>query len=203
MDKSELKRLMKGKTEEQKKAMKYFAATGCFSGAPSDEEFDAIVKAKANELGSKTRALGKIGMDEDQVNEIKPVQFYGFEDEIKGNNFYGSGTGKDGRFRTSIYSVTWLFFSDSQVFMYSVKFDTASDAKKETTEEYFYKDITNFSTTSETIPDTKSGAGKTKEISKFVLSVAGDKFGCSTMGVSDVESTIQGMKQKLREKKAQ
>jgi hypothetical protein len=100
--------------------------------------------------------------------------------------------------------------------MYNVKFDLTSQDKKERTEEYFYKDVTNFSTTSDTkeVRDfsvSKKGCGGTKETVKtrtvessmFALIVPGDKFSCSTYGskAEEVETAVRGMKAKLREKK--
>lgn len=85
-----------------------------------------------------------------------------------------------------------------------------SDAKKESTEEYFYKDITNFSTSSETT-DVNQPVGCNgkdfmkvqREYSRFGIVVPGDKFFCSTSGVADVDTSVNAMKQKLREKKNQ
>lgn len=199
MDKS----LLKGKTPEQSKAIKYFNATGCLSGAPKDEEYDELVLARLNDLNVKQRAMDKIGLDEDELKEIPPVYFHGWEYEGA-----SSKIGKDGRSRASKYSATWLFFSSTQVYMYSIVFDMFSDSKKERTEEYFYKDITNFSTSSESVEVTtfsgcqgNTANKKTVETSRFALIVPGDKFWCSTTGVADVDQSISAMKQKLREKK--
>ena len=48
----------------------------------------------------------------------------------------------------------------------------------------------------------KKATKKQVEISKFALIVPGDKFYCSTSSVNDVDSAINAMKQKLREKKS-
>ncbi|MBQ9513816.1 MAG: hypothetical protein IJR66_02385 [Clostridia bacterium] len=210
-NKKQLKPLKRGKSEEEKKVIDYFLATGLFgtsimSGAMSDEEYDAMLKKRLNSLNLKAKALQKIGLDEDQLKEIPPVFFYGYEDKINGGAAYGK-LGKDGIYRTSAYSATYLFFSNTQMYMYNMIFDMASGAKKENTEEYFYKDITNFSTTSETMEYMEysgcmgKATKKQIEISKFALIVPGDKFYCSTSGVKDADSAVNAMKQKLREKK--
>lgn len=203
MDKS----LLRGKTPEQKKVITYFNATGCLSGKISDEAYDALVKQKLNSLNTKKRAIDKIGLDEDELKEIPPVYFHGWEYDAKPAPTY-SMVGKDGRSRASKYSATWLFFSSTQVYMYNIVFDMASDSKSERTEEYFYKDITNFSTSSDSIEVTSftgcqgnTPVKKQSETSRFALIVPGDKFYCSTAGVSNVEQVIRAMKQKLREKK--
>lgn len=208
IEKAALQSKLKGKTPEQQEVIKYFyTAGGCGAKTTTDERFDEIVKNKLNSLDTKKRALGKIGLDEDELKEIPPVFFHGFE-------FDGALTaeGSDGRSRSSKYSATWLFFNNSQVFMYSILFDLASDSKNERTEEYFYKDITNFSTSNASIEltaFTKAGGcskkesvnKKTAETSMFALIVPGDKFSCSTSGVANADQAVQAMKQKLREKK--
>ena len=202
--KQELAAMLKGKTPEEKKVVKYFMASGCMSGKMKDEEYDAMVAAKLESLNVKQRALDKIGLDEEELQEIPPVFFKGWEWDGA-----MSCIGKDGKTRTSKYSATYLFFSDTQVYMYYILFDMTSESKKEQTEEYFYKDITNFSTSNDSVEVTTfSGCQgskankKTVETSKFALIVPGDKFWCSTTGVANVDEAIRGMKQKLREKKA-
>ena len=207
MDKAELNNLKRGKTAQEKRAIDYFNAEGCGSRPISDEAYDELLKAKINELDIKGKALLKIGVDEKDLNEIPPVFFSGYENEINGKKAYVK-LGKDGLFRTSAYSATYLFFGGAQVFMYNLIFDMTSGSKKENTEEYFYKDITNFSTSCETVEFyEKSGCGnkqtkKQTEITKFALIVPGSKFYCSTSSVNNVDESLNAMKLKLREKKA-
>lgn len=198
--------LLKGKTQDQKQVIKYFLDSGCMAALSGmkDDAYDQMVSSKLNGLNLKQRALGKIGLDEDQLREIPPVYLHGYNFD---NGSYIK-VGSDDRLRSSKYDATWLFFSDSQVYMYSYTMDMTSDGKKETTEEYFYKDITNFSTSSETTEANKvSGCGGnnvtkiTREYSRFSLVVPGDKFYCSTSGVADADRSVSAMKQKLREKK--
>ncbi|MBD5132702.1 MAG: hypothetical protein HDT28_09005 [Clostridiales bacterium] len=211
-------------TENELKAYKYFTAQevkgGCFGktkkDAPSDDEFDAMVADKLNEFGSKSKALKKIGLDISQVSEIEPIRFYGFEKyRNRLTGVYYQKIGDDGRWRSSVCSVTWLFFSNDQICMYNGKFDMFSGTKTEITEEYFYKDITNFTAETETeqsINMSMSKGGcikKSKEqldkkltdYNTFGLIVPGDSFVCSVTGVANAEQIIEGMKQKLREKK--
>jgi len=81
--------------------------------------------------------------------------------------------------------------------MYQHVLDMGSTGIKEATEEYFYKDIVNFSTVTETV----KVDGKSIEVNEFALVVPGDKFYCSMDGVPDADRAISAMKQKLREKK--
>lgn len=207
---AEMKRALKGRTPDQQKVIKYFyGAGGCLSKGMTDEEYDAMLKSKIESINVKQKALNKIGLDESQVNEIEPVHFEGFVfDEKKAY----ARLGKDRVWRSSAYQVSWIFFSDTQVYVYQYTFNMDEDGKKEATEEYFYKDITNFSTASDSVEkevvDKVSCTGKTTYVrtsvdsNRFALVVPGDKFYCSMEQNSYTESAIQGMKAKLREKKS-
>ena len=201
--------LLKGKSAEQKQVVKYFLDTGCLSlfTRMKDDVYDQMVMGKLNGLNLKQKAIGRIGLDEDQLREIPPVFLHGYnyDTETSKTDLYVR-VGSDERLRSSKYDATWLFFSDTQVYMYSYTIDMVSDGKKEITEEYFYKDITNFSTSNETTEANKFGCmGNitkiTREYSRFTLVVPGDKFWCSTAGVPDADKSVNAMKQKLREKK--
>ena len=81
------------------------------------------------------------------------------------------------------------------------------DGKKEATEEYFYKDITNFSTSSDTVETAVYNKEKNEnelvnvDSNRFAITVPGDKFYCSLEQSDYTERAIQGMKSLLREKK--
>ncbi len=196
------KSYLKGATADQKTAINYFIPeTGCkgLFGKISDEAYDAVVKSAVNASNSYKRALDKIGLDESELKEIPPVTLYGYED----SSF--AKTTATGAYRSNLYSVTHLFFSSTQVYMYQIILNTMKNEKKERTEEYFYKDITNFSTSSDTVESLQfkgcSGAPNrvSVEIQKFALIVPGDKFSCATYG--DIDQQVKAMKNKLREKK--
>ena len=80
-------------------------------------------------------------------------------------------------------------------------------AIQETTEEYFYKDVTNFATSTDTTEmpfyDKKEGRTIRKKLkrNRFILSAMGDKYYCSLEQNDYTERAIQGMKAMLREKK--
>ena len=205
----ELNQLMRGRTDEQKKVIKYFAGSGgCLSGTFTDAEYDALVQAKVKSLNSKQRALNKLGLDESEVNEIEPVHFEGYYFDEK-KTF--AKWGKDRVWRSSAYQISWIFFSSTEVYVYQYTFNMDEDGKKESTEEYFYKDITNFSTSSDTVEKevldnvgcngTATWTRKNIDSNRFALVVPGGKFYCSMEQSDYSERAIQGMKAKLREKK--
>lgn len=166
----------------------------------SDAEYDAFVAKTIPDL--KQRGMDKIGLDEDQLKEIEPVHFEGF---VFDNDSYQK-KGKDDKWRSSKYEVAWLFFSDTQVYLYQKTMSFDERKEKENTEEYFYKDITNFSTVSETKEVKQQGwNGKETTVNvdttQFKLVVPGDSFFCAMKQNEYTESAVQGMKAKLREKK--
>ena len=194
---------LKGRTPDQQKVIKYFyQSSGCFDKCLTDQEYESMVMAKAKSMDFKKKALDKIGLDESQVNEVAPIHFEDYWFDSKTFQFQG----KDRVWRSSAYQITWIFFSSTQVYVYQYTFNMYEDAKKEKTEEYFYKDITNISTDSDTIEiDALVKKGEWKRISvdvnRFMLSAMGDKFYCSMQQNDYTEKAIQGMKAKLREKK--
>lgn len=197
-----VRQLCQGKSEEQRKAIEYFCRTGCGAKTISDEEYLQMVRRKRDSLNLRQKALNKIGLDEEEVNEISPATFEGFVYK----NAYAKQTA-NGRWVSSAYQVAWLFFSSTQIYVYRHTFNMDEDKKGESTDEFFYKDVTSFSTTSET--ETAQHMDKSKgtiakievESNKFKMVVPGDQIFVSMEGIRDSETIIQAMKQKLREKK--
>ena len=206
---AEMNRALKGRTPDQQKIIKYFFGSGgCLSKGLKDEEYESMVMSKAKSVNFKQKALNKIGLDESQVNEVAPIHF---EDYLFDDKKAYARRGKDGVWRSSAYQVSWIFFSSTQVYVYQYTFNMDEDGKKENTEEYFYKDITNFSTTSDTVEKESvskvSCTGKAEYVrtnvdtNRFALVVPGEKFYCAMKQNDYTEKAIQGMKAKLREKK--
>jgi len=164
---------------------------------PTDAEYAKAVQTKFLNLNLMQKALEKVGIDEDQLQEIPPVSFHGYR--VDGESLLKIG--EDGKLRTSKYDATVLFFSDAQLYMYQHIFDMVEGIAEEITREFFYKDVVSCYTSSkksEKNPDKKG-------VNTFHLKVSGDEFRCSIDGVAQdgisVESVINAMKQKLREKK--
>ncbi|MGM9679124.1 MAG: hypothetical protein ACI3X7_05050 [Bacteroidaceae bacterium] len=204
-DSTWVKDRIKGRNDDQKAVIRYFCnEPACLSKKPmTDEEYDSMVLKVLNSNDYKQKALGKIGLDEDQVQEIEPVHFEGYQFDKQSL----TKLGKDGKYRSSKYQVSWLFFSATQVYLYQNTFNMDEDGKKESTEEYFYRDITNFSTSSDTVEtpfyDAKKDETFLKNVdsNRFAITVPGDKFYCSLEQNDYSERAIQGMKAMLREKK--
>ena len=208
MDQNQMKIDLKGRSTEQQKVIKYFYGVGgCLSSGLKDSDYEGIILNKIKVTDWKQKALDKMGLDETQVNEIDPVFFHYYVFDT--NSF--DRRGKDRKWRSSKYQLTYILFSSAQIYVYQYTFNLDSDEKIERTEEYFYKDITNFSTSSSTIEKEtleKNNCGgapvfsRTQvETNEFVIVVPGDKFLCAMEANEVSESIIQAMKAKLREKK--
>ena len=185
--------LTQGKTKTQADVITYFKREGCGAKTITDSQYYDIVYSARSHYNSIQKALDKIGLDADEVREIPPVYFEGF----RGENAYTKQTAS-GRWVSTTYEIAWLFFSDSQVHVYRRRFNLDDDYTTEITDEYFYKDITAFTTISEEEVDRD---GKRIPTTTFRMRGAGIEFECSLSEVKDFETAIRGMKQKLREKK--
>lgn len=207
---AERKNMLKGRTPEQKQVVNYlYGHGGCLTPSLTDEQYDKMVSDRISNMNFKAKALAKIGVDETEVQEIEPVHFEAlhFSDRKYNLNIKG----KDGKMRSSEYMVTWLFFGDSQLFIYQYTLNMCSGSFTEKTMDYFYKDITNLTTVSESyekdIPK-QSCTGKVSYITtmvdttEFRVIVPGDVLTCTVHNGDYLDQSVRGMKAKLREKKS-
>lgn len=196
---------IKNRNENQVAVIRYFCNDpDCLSKKPiSDQEYDRMITSVLRRNDYKQKAIDKIGLDESEISEIEPVHFEGFVYDKQ--SLYKKGD--DGIDRSSKYQITWIFFSSTQVYLYQNTFNMDEDGKKERTEEYFYRDITNFSTVSETEEVSSYDPKQQKNVlinldtTRFSLVVPGDKLFCSMKQNEYTENSIKGMKAMLREKK--
>lgn len=206
-DSSEVKQRGKNRTSEQKMALRYFLNDGCLQKKPSDQEYDNLVRSMVAEkkLTDPQTALDKLGVDESEVTEVKPLFLEGY---VFGDKNTYAKIGKDNEWRSSKYQVSWIFCSATHVYLYQYTFNTDEDGKKIATEEYFYKDITNFSASSDTV-ETPYWDKKEKKVvlknvdsTRFRITVPGDSMYCMMNQTEENEAAVKGLKAKLREKKS-
>jgi len=210
-----LDELLKGKTPDQVRALKFFhgipVSEGCLKkGYMSEADYMQLVNRKQGESGLKQRALSKLGIDEDQVREIDPVCFQGFRFEFNKLHPYTSFMSMP---VSSMFETTWLFFGDEQVYVYNHAFDTTDETLVDTTQEYFYGDITAFATRSDSVQSkvwvvksegcTSSRVSAMKNVTTelFRIVVPGEVFECAFRDDGSAAKQVAAMKQKLREKK--
>lgn len=165
-------------------------------GRPTDEEIDAAVTSQLKDM--KTRALRKLGIDEDEVSEIAPITFDGYVYDkalIK--------QGKDGRYRSSKYQAVMFFFSSNEVHCFTYDFSIVESSQKESTDVYFYKDIVSVSTQTE---GTEYSVGKGKS-SQFdyeyfkLTTTGGTSISCAVRNIDDAQRSINGMRSLIKNKK--
>jgi len=141
---------LRGKTKEQKNIVKYFNSTGILGMIfrIPDSTFDSLLNSKIDEVASRIedRALEIHGMDAGEVKETAPILTEGYYSGSQYFKFF-----RDHTFRASEYQMTYLMFSEKQVYAYSYIFDLTSENTTEQTNEYFYEDITNIEVTKKQI----------------------------------------------------
>lgn len=208
-------RLKKGKTEAQKQAIDFLfgegnGGCGCMKSksAMTMQSYNAMVQQKCQSLNLYQRAMAKMGLDPSQVQEIPPIVLhsYVYDDDclvrVDDNNAVSSQ-----------YSVAWIFFSDMQMFTYQFIFDTTSDNTWEYTKDFFYTDVTCFSTEQRICEKIRisMGAGCMKAteninkshyvIDRLELVVPNAKYAFSMKNSPEIQQSIQAAKAMIREKK--
>lgn len=207
----EMQMLLRGKNSEQQAVIKFFygASGGCMSSGMTVEEYMQKVRARRDSLDTKSMALRKLGIDEEEVQEIAPVTFEGYVFNDKVDNLVARATTNS--WVSSEYMITWLFFGEREVFIYQYSFSMTSDSKKENTMQYFYQDVTNFTASSETYQKLEAessgcmGGAQYMQASanadEFKIVVPGDTLRCSMTPTDSTDAAIRGMRNKLREMK--
>lgn len=165
-------------------------------GRPTDEEIDSAVTSQLKDM--KARALRKLGVDEDEVNEIVPITFDGY--------VYNKALikmGKDGKYRSNKYQAVMFFFSSNEVHCFTYDFSITESSQRESTDVYFYKDIVSVSTQTE---GTEYSVGKGKS-SQFdyeyfkLTTTGGTSISCSVRNIDDAQRSINGMRSLIKSKK--
>lgn len=168
-----------------------------FEKKVTDTEYDAAVQLYLFDI--KQIALEKLGIDEDEVKEVTPIVFGGYNFD-KGTI---SKLGKDKIWRTNKYEVVCLFFSKNEVHCYSYEFFTTNEKDRkyrENTEVYFYTDIVSVSTS---LTTTKLENGVSVEHEFFKLTTkGGTALEVSLTDVEGAKNSINAMRHLLREKKS-
>ena len=182
----------------------------------TDQRLVELLNAKIESFNVEQRALEVLGLDESQVNEIKPIDLRGYDfDGVDGNEpFAKKGAGKF--WRSSAYEITRLYFSDKQIFFYTLNFDLTNNKTLESTKEFFYKDIVSFRTavkTKETLVYNSEKKGclkktlvmkaqyETHDYATFVLNVVGDSKKCVMPSSEERKQIFLALKAKIRDTK--
>ena len=203
LESDDIKHLKQGADKDCVKVIDYFTKEGCFSGIMKDEQYFGMVKSFADTVTAES-AAAKLGIDLDDVQEISPVHLSGFK--LHGRTIHDDGDclwkrTESGRLLSSVFEVTWLFFSNEQLYLYEKKCVLHKNRKTtQMTNEFFYKDVVSLAT-ADVEAKNKRDAVENVDVSVFNLTVPGDQITVALDPTDDTEAAIQGMKQKVREKK--
>lgn len=181
-----------------------------FVGVISDEEYDANVRSGT--YGIRERALGKLGLDEEEVQEIEPITIDGYK--FADARYLRKGA--DGIWRTNVYEVATLFFTKNEVQCYKYAFSTINDYHQESTDIFFYQDIVSVSTLDVPVQYNKRGFiaelirklfgwRRAKWVNYKAVSLCtagGNSFEAVIRDVDNVQRSINAMRQLLRQKKS-
>ena len=210
----------KGKNNEQKDIIDFFAADyaqkgcGCLGGGSKTmtvAEYTAKVQDRCKSLNLRARAMEKLGIDESQVADVDPIFLYNFVYDTSDNDLYWKF--ENSTVVTSKYTVTWIFFSATQMYAYTYIFDMTSDSTTEYMKEFFLQDITSFETESDLVEKIEtsmvSGCMKSNEtVSKnnytvdwFRVIVPGNQFSISMRNAGTQAQSVQAAKALLRDRK--
>jgi len=142
----------------------------------------------------KSRALKKLGIDEDEVSEAPPIHFHGYYfKKIQGESPYYKY--ENNRYRSSYYNAVMFLFSNKQVYCYEYRFSLLDDKNTVSTEEVFYRDIISVTTMSET----ENFGEIAINYENFNLKTAAGMLGATIFDLD--ENAVKAMKNKIREKK--
>ena len=195
-----------GHTESEKKVINYLLNfSNCLKDLPfSPKEYDDLVKRSIpKEKVSMEYAMGACNLDESQIEEIKPIHLCGY--------YFDKGcyAKRSVGWQSSKYQHTWLFFTKDQLHMYQYVRDLAFTSGAESCQELFYKDITSFSITTESIDkETTIGSGNFKRVLTqcvdaeiFKIVVPGDVLKCAMESSDEIKESVRAMNSLLRDKK--
>lgn len=214
--KQALSNLKKGKTKEQCEVIDFFAedfggaGCGCLnkSRVITMDEYQKRVAAYCNNFNIKAKAMAKIGLDESEISEIPPIclSSYVFDGDVYIKVENGVAV-------SSQYCVSWIFFSSTQMYTYKFIFDMVSDNLWEITNDFFYQDITCFTTESKVVEKIVSEMGKgclkSKEnvfkqnyvVDTLKIIVPNSSYTVSMRDAGSQANSIQAAKAMLRERK--
>ena len=167
----------------------------------TDEEYEKLVDEKIETMDIAQLGLDRLGLDSDQVKEIHPIVI---RDKVIDNDYsFTVYNENDYSVHSSTQHVTYLYFTDEQLFVYKIQFDMCCNVQDEWAHEFFYKDICDIQ--SYTYKNILKFDKFEHEYSSVAFSIisTNSKIGFEIDGDNENVGSIQAMKQKIREKKYQ
>ena len=198
LDSPNLKKEYKDKSEDEKKAIRYFKAYFNLPLAITDREYEALIDQTLPAEELKTTGMNNMGIEDADIQLAAPIAFRSY--------VYGQDTleikGIDGAWRSSAPQHTWLFFGRHQIYVYLESILMDCSIKQQSTQEIFYRDITSIRT--EQLSTEKVEGDVTYRISyfKFTILFSGDSLSLTLPILTDEnDKKIRAMRNLLRETK--
>lgn len=166
----------------------------------TDTEYEELVAKRIEAMNIGQVSLDKLGLDPDQVKEIQPIIL---KDKVIKDHSFRVKNKENGSLHSSTQHVTYLYFTDEQLFVYKIVFDMCCNMQEEWASEFFYKDICDVSSyTTKNVLAIDDFKFEYSTVS-FEIIASNSKIGFDIDGDNENVGSIQAMKQKIRERKAQ
>ncbi len=164
----------------------------------SHEAYEQAVRDKIKEMNVEQMGLAHLGLDADQVREIKPIVFTDYE--VIGTSLRVYEAAKK-RVHSSTQTVMLIYFTDEQLFVYKLQFDMCCNKQEEWTSEYFYSDICDIATyINKNVLDLGVGSVEYSTLKVNIVATNSD-ISFSMENDKDRYASIHAMRQKVRERK--
>lgn len=181
-----------------------------YGGRPTDAEIDAQRDSFMSAL--KDQAIKKLGIDEEEAKIAPPLflRGYSFGRSVlgdKANQNVCDKKGKDGYWRSPECTLSAFFFTEHEIHYYCRTVSLVSDAFKEYTEEFFYKDVVSIKTDEIEKPffDPKTGeespTEKTRWTAFMLRNTGGETTKCSCNNTEEADNAVNAMRSLVRQKK--
>ena len=171
---------------------------------PTDRAID--MQAQAMGRGLDEIAFGKLGIDPDEVSSAEPLRFWGYRFEypsVLGDDDDNNACwvlGEDGNYRSSEVAHTIFFFGENSVYCFERTASLVGTSLRDSTEEYFYKDIVSVKTDTTNVPN--RGKGVTVRTDEFILTnTGGERRVCAVENSATASAAVSAFRALLKQKK--
>ena len=171
---------------------------------PTDHSID--MQAQALGIGLDEIAFGKLGIDSDEVSSAEPLRFWGYRFEYPSvlgdadDNNAPWVLGEDGNYRSSEVAHTIFFFGENSVYCFERTASLVGTSLRDSTEEYFYKDIVSVKTDTTNVPN--RGKGVTVRTDEFILTnTGGERRVCAVENSATASAAVSAFRALLKQKK--
>lgn len=198
LDIPELKKEYEDKTDDEKKALRYFKAYYNLPLSITDNDYEAMIARTLPSEELKVIGMEKMDIEESDIKLSPPLAFRSF--------VYDQDTlarkGEDESWRSNDPQHTWLFFGKHQIYVYSASMLMDKSIKQQSTQEIFYKDITSIRTEQLSMEKVDGDIVYQMYIFKFTVLFSGDSLSLTLPILTDEnDKKIRAMRNLLRETK--